>query len=156
MDDTAIRRAADQLAALRRDDQRAAALRFVRPSELLDELAAELERRGAAELVRLVVAEQDRRAEIAAENRAARAAAAELRAARDAVIATFERGMVVELGGRSRTLLYPCRRTNGSVGWEVGSVRYGTWFYDNDTIADAVIAARATEGRVDAVNDRED
>jgi hypothetical protein len=136
-----IQTAADQLAALRTDDQRAAALRGVRPSELLDELAAELVRRGAADLAQIVAAEQDRRAEIRAENQAARDAAAELRAARDAVIATFERGMVVDLRGRLYELIEPRRTTNARVGWSVGSVRHGTWFEDNDTLADAMIAS---------------
>lgn len=138
--------AADRLASLRREDQRAVALRGVRPSELLDELAAELERRGAVELLRLVVNEQDRRAEIRAENLAAASAAAELRAARDAAIATFERGMTVDLRGRSYQLMQP-RRSGGRDVWIVGSARWGTLYEDNDTLADAMIAARATEGR---------
>src|SRR3954466_4062397 len=117
--------AADRLASLRREDQRAVARRGVRPSELLDELAAELERRGAVELLRLVVNEQDRRAEIRAENLAAASAAGELRAARDAVIATFERGMTVDLRGRSYQLMQP-RRSGGRDVWIVGSARWGT------------------------------
>lgn len=146
-DEGPVSTAADRLATLRRDDQRSTALRGVRPNELLDELATELERRGADDLRALVVAEQDRRTSIQAENRAVVDAATTLREDRERVCETFVRGLSITFppDGRVAVLVEPARTMGGRAGWYVstlgGAVRT---FYDSDTLADVVIATGRT------------
>jgi hypothetical protein len=135
-----IQTAADRLAALRTDEQRAGALRGARPSELLDELAAELDRRGASELVCLVSAELDRRAAIRAENHAIVDREVALQERRGQVIETFARGVSIVLPhtGRPAVLIEPARTTNRIDGWYVSS-NGRREFYDSNTLADAVL-----------------